>query len=220
MAFAITNAQSVFANSLDIFPFSDFIRFGIMQSRIHEVWARFMASSMKDDLRYTPSDCFETFAFPEGYESRESLERAGEAYYEFRAELMVRNAEGLTKTYNRFHRPEEQSPDIRRLRELHDAMDRTVLDAYGWTELQPVCEFFPEYDDDEDDEETGSGRKRRKKFRYRWPDEIHDDVLARLLILGRERVALQADLQEAVEEEPPTFTAKRKSKASNQPKLF
>ena len=36
----------------------------VLQSRVHEVWARFMASSMKDDLRYTPSDCFETFPFP------------------------------------------------------------------------------------------------------------------------------------------------------------
>ena len=37
----------------------------ILQSRPHELWARFFGSSMKDDLRYTPSDCFETFPFPE-----------------------------------------------------------------------------------------------------------------------------------------------------------
>ena len=39
--------------------------FCALQSRPHEVWARFFGSSMKDDLRYTPSDCFETFPFPE-----------------------------------------------------------------------------------------------------------------------------------------------------------
>ena len=33
----------------------------ILQSRPHEIWARFFSSSMKDDLRYTPSDCFATF---------------------------------------------------------------------------------------------------------------------------------------------------------------
>jgi hypothetical protein len=32
---------------------------------------------------------------------------------------MVRNNEGLTKTYNRFHDPNETSPDILTLRELH-----------------------------------------------------------------------------------------------------
>jgi hypothetical protein len=34
------------------------------------------------------------------------------AYYEFRAALMVRNDEGLTKTYNRFHDPDNHEPDI------------------------------------------------------------------------------------------------------------
>ena len=28
---------------------------------------------------------------------------------------------------------------------------------------------------------------RRKRFRYRWPDEIRDDVLARLLVLNQQR---------------------------------
>ena len=39
---------------------------------------------MKDDLRYTPSDCFETFPFPEGWETHSALEAAGKAYYEHR----------------------------------------------------------------------------------------------------------------------------------------
>ena len=62
---------------------------------------------MKDDLRYTPSDCFETFPFPADFETDPALEAAGKEYYEFRAALMVRNNEGLTKTYNRFHDPDE-----------------------------------------------------------------------------------------------------------------
>ena len=178
------------------------------------------ASTLEDRLVYTPSDCFETFPFPELYEANENLERVGKDYCEFRAALMVRNNEGLTKTYNRFHRPDEQSRDIIRLRDLHDAMDRVVLDAYGWTDLQPVCEFFPEFDDDEDDDDSGSGRAKQKKYRYRWPEEIHDEVLARLLALNRERATLQADPEEALEEEPAKATLKRKSKASTEPKLF
>ena len=102
-----------------------------------------------------PTDCFETLPFPANYEINPAAEVAGKTYYEFRADVMVRNNEGITKTYNRFHRPDEYSPDILKLRELHDAMDRAVLDAYGWHDLQPVCEFFPEFDD-EDDEESES----------------------------------------------------------------
>ena len=98
---------------------------------------------------------------------------------------MVRNNEGLTKTYNRFHDPNEDSPDIVRLRELHAAMDRAVLDAYGWHDIQPVCEFIPEFDDEEDEDENG--RPKKKKYRYKWPEAIHDEVLARLLELNRQR---------------------------------
>ena len=38
--------------------------------------------------------------------------------------LMQSRQEGLTKTYNRFHNPEESAEDIERLRELHVEMDR------------------------------------------------------------------------------------------------
>ena len=76
---------------------------------------------------------------------------------------MVRNNQGLTKTYNRFHDPDERSPDILKLRELHAAMDRAVLDAYGWADLKPTCEFLLDYEEDEDEDESGGGGRRRKK---------------------------------------------------------
>ena len=60
--------------------------------------------------------------------------------------------EGLTKTYNRFHDPGEASAEIARLRELHAAMDRAVLDAYGWQDVQPVCGFALDWLDLDEDE--------------------------------------------------------------------
>mgnify|MGYP001024943323 CR=1 FL=1 len=115
--------------------------------------------------------------------------------YEFRAALMVRNNEGLTKTYNRFHDPHETSPDILKLRELHAAMDRAVLEAYGWHDLAETatCEFLLDYEDEEEEDEqltTAHGprtSRRKKPWRYRWPDEFRDEVLARLLALNKER---------------------------------
>ena len=135
------------------------------------------------------SDRFETSPFPEGFETDPRLEAAGKAYYEFRAALMVRNNEGLTKTYNRFHDPEETSPDILKLRDLHAAMDRAVLDAYGWKDIPTACEFLLDYEEDEEDgaADTGKGRKKRKPYRYRWPDAVRDEVLARLLALNAKR---------------------------------
>ena len=172
----------VYADSLIVFPFESYAAFAFLQSRPHEIWARFFGSSMKDDLRYTPSDCFETFPFPEGWATHEQLEAPGREYYQFRAKLMLQNNEGLTKTYNRFHDPDEKSPQIIELRRLHAAMDRAVLDAYGWKDISTDCEFLLDYEIDE--EEWG---RKKKPWRYRWPDDLHDEVLARLMALNAQR---------------------------------
>ena len=92
---------------------------------------------------------------------------------------MMANDEGLTKTYNRFHDPENHEPDIVRLRALHAAMDRAVLDAYGWVDISTACDFFPDYVEEDED-----GNEVPKSIRYRWPDEVRDEVLARLLELN------------------------------------
>ena len=102
---------------------ANFARFRRLQSRIHEVWARFFASTLEDDLRYTPSDCFRTFPFPDGFETDAALEATGEAYHAFRAAADGRPQRGLTKTYNRFHAAARTRADIVRLRELHAEMD-------------------------------------------------------------------------------------------------
>ncbi|HFE45658.1 MAG TPA: hypothetical protein ENJ18_09220, partial [Nannocystis exedens] len=195
-AFASLSTESVFAHTLNIFVGLERAQFSAMQSRIHELWARFFGSSLEERLRYTPSDCFVTFPFPENPEAEPALAAAGERYYSFRAELMVRNGEGLTSTYNRFHDPEEHDREIVQLRELHDAMDRAVLAAYGWTDLEPRCEFLLDYDEDEDESATSKkGAKKRKKkkknkkkpWRYRWPDSVQEEVLAKLLELNQVR---------------------------------
>ena len=186
-AFAIVPTGTIFAESLIVFPADTYAAFCTLQSRSHEIWARFLGSSMKDDLRYTPSDCFETFPFPDGWSTHPDFERIGTDYYHFRADFMMRHDEGLTKTYNRFHDRDETDPDIARLRDLHAAMDRAVLDAYGWTDLPTDCEFLLDYEIDEEDWGT-----RKKPYRYRWPDEVRDEVLARLRELNAKRANEEA----------------------------
>ncbi|MDZ8052479.1 MAG: DNA methyltransferase [Aulosira sp. ZfuCHP01] len=185
-AFTFLPKGMVYNEKIVVFAFQNDQAFCIFQSRIHEIWTRFLSSTLKDDLQYTPSDCFETFPFPESWETNPTLETVGKTYYEYRAALMVRNNQGLTDTYNRFHDPDERHPDILQLRLLHAQMDRAVLDAYGWTDISTECTFLLDYEDEEDDENT-SKRQKKKPWRYRWPEEIHDEVLARLLELNQQR---------------------------------
>ncbi|WP_228059769.1 Eco57I restriction-modification methylase domain-containing protein [Plectonema radiosum] len=191
LAFAFLPSNWVYAHYINVFAETRYSFFYIMQSRVHEIWARFFCSTLGDGLRYTPSDGFQTFPFPENWETNPKLEAAGKEYYEYRAELMVRNNQGLTETYNRFHNPEENHPEIIKLRELHTQMDKAVLEAYGWTDIPTECEFLLDYEDEDDNftpNQTEGGRKQKKKpYRYRWNEETHDDVLARLLVLNKER---------------------------------
>jgi hypothetical protein len=127
---------------------------------------------MKGDLRYTPSDVFEKFPFPLDISS---LEDIGERYYTHRQSIMQTRQEGLTDTYNRFHRESETAADIVKLRELHKEMDEAVARAYGWNDLALEHGFYqtkqgPRY--------TISGRARR-------------GVLGRMLKLNHERYAAE-----------------------------
>ena len=182
--FARIRAKQVFSHKLIVFPLHSHSAFGCLQARPHEIWRLAFGSTLEDRLTYTPSDVFETFPFPHGWTSDVALEAAGEAYYHFRADLMVRNREGLTKTYNRFHNPRDHDPGIVELRILHTEMDRAVLNAYGWTDLPTECQFLPVHETVDDDASRRAGG-----YRYHWPTQVRDEVLARLLDLNAARAA-------------------------------
>ena len=176
----------IYSQKLCVFDIEDYCRFATLQGRCHDYWSWFLCSTMKDDLNYSSSDCFATFPFPAAIEDNRKLKIAGREYYEFRAALMLRRNEGMTKTYNRFHDPIETAEDIQRLRELHAAMDRDVLEAYGWHDL--AARATPVFlDETNEDDHTYQGR-------LFWPSDFRDEVLARLLALNAERHAEEVRL--------------------------
>jgi len=219
LALAFQPPDRIFAHSLVVFAFSNNSRFCVMQSRVHELWARFFSGTAMDLSRYNPSDCFLTFPFPANCDTDSRAEVAGRNYYDFRASLMVQNTEGLTETYNSFHDPNERSGEILRLRELHAEMDRVVLDAYGWTDIPTDCQFLLDYEEEEDENDTpSSGRGRKKPWRYRWPDEVRDEVLARLLDLNAKRAEAERLAGATVQNQPKG--GKRKMAKTAAPDLF
>lgn len=176
----------IFQNTTVTFLYEGLSEFAVLQARVHELWAYLFGSSMKNDPRYVPRACHQTFPFPNGASSEGPLEGAGQAYHEYRAALMVARNEGMTKTYNRFHDPDERSEDIVRLRELHAEMDRAVLCAYGWDDLADRAEpIF--LDETNEDDHTYQGR-------LFWPSAFRDEVLARLLALNAARHAEEVRL--------------------------
>jgi hypothetical protein len=176
-AFAFKPTNIVFTHAVGVFAYEDAASFAVLQSILHTDWARRFGSSLKGDLRYTPSDVFETFPFPtSAAASRRVLEETGETYHEHRRQIMLARQEGLTATYNRFHNPDEHAADIARLRELHVAMDQAVAAAYGWDDL-PLGHGF---------HETAQG------LRFTIDETARREVLGRLLALNHQRYAEEA----------------------------
>jgi hypothetical protein len=159
----------VYAHATAVFVYDDDAHFGLLTSGFHWWWAATRASSMRTDIRYTPSDCFETFPQPD---LTDTVGVLGGQLNEHRSALMLDRQEGLTKTYNRLHDPDEHSDDIERLRELHVQLDHAVQDAYGW-DLDLGHRF----------DETRFGT------RFTFAPGPRQEVLDRLLELNHERYA-------------------------------
>ncbi len=134
-----------------------------------------------------------------------TLEIVGEAFHEHRRKLMLLIQLGLTKTYNLFHSIALSSQSINtedkqvkafqnhleklegtisfqeaviailKLRDLQLQMDKTVLDAYGWTDIQLRHDFYevdylPEND----------------RVRYTIHPDARKEILKRLLELNHQ----------------------------------
>lgn len=208
--FAVVSARQVFSHKLIVFPLHDYAAFAILQSRVHEEWSALCGTTFGsgDALTYNPTKVFLTFPFPTDTEATKLLDTVGARYRDIRSSMMQRSHEGLTKTYGRFHDPDERDPDILKLRELHAAMDRAVLDAYGWHDIPTDFEFLLDYEIDEDE----WSEKKKKPWRYRWPDDVRDEVLARLLELNAERAREEALAGAAAS---PKRVGKRTKKATS-----
>ena len=105
LSFSQIPAGRLFTDAVYVFPSTRWDLFAILQSGVHEIWARKYSGTLKQDLRYSPSKCFETFAFPEGLWQTPSagLTQIGERYHEHRRRLMLSLWLGLTDVYNLFH---------------------------------------------------------------------------------------------------------------------
>ena len=126
---------------------------------------------MRTDVRYTPSDCFETLAQPQLADAISQGRRHPST--PIAAQLMLDRWEGLTATCNRVHDPSERAADIGELRLLHVELDHEVAAAYGWQDLELDHDFW----------ETRQGT------RFTISPDARVEVLDRLLELNHARYA-------------------------------
>ncbi len=123
LSFSRVQTSQVLLKTLKVVPSSRWDDFALLQSTVHEAWARRYSGALKQDLRYSHTACFDTFAFPAGQWQTPNPDLAliGERYHEHRRDLMLRLWLGLTDIYNLFHAPDLEA----RLATLHAKRDKS-----------------------------------------------------------------------------------------------
>jgi hypothetical protein len=103
--FIFIDSKQVFSNALAIIIENRRSKFACLNSSIHNEWAFKFASLLETRLRYSPTDIFEKFPYPQklNFKEEQQLEKIGNAYHENRRQFMLGVQLGLTKTYNLFH---------------------------------------------------------------------------------------------------------------------
>jgi type II restriction/modification system DNA methylase subunit YeeA len=123
---------------LIVFAREDDYFFGVLHSKLHELWALSRGTQLEDRPRYTPTTCFETFPFP--------WPPGKEPVDDPRVQAIATAAKDLVEKRDRWLNPEGASEAELKKRTLtflynqrptwldlaHQKLDQAVLSAYAW----------------------------------------------------------------------------------------
>lgn len=172
--FSFVGNKIVLSHMLKIVASPSYGMFSVLNSSLHECWARKQSSTLETRLKYITTSAFETFPFPET--AGNQFDGLGRLLEQARSEWMTANQIGLTKLYNALHDPKNMEPRIANLRDLHREIDLAVARAYGWGDLNlghgyHEVPYLPESD----------------RVRYTISEPARIEVLRRLAELNRQR---------------------------------
>ncbi|MCK0506845.1 class I SAM-dependent DNA methyltransferase [Aromatoleum anaerobium] len=150
-SFQFLGAEILPDNMLIGIATDDAFPLGILSSRVHIAWALAMGGRLGvgNDPRYNKTRCFETFPFPAAApEQTARIRDLAEQLDAHRKRQQAQHAElTLTGLYNVLEKLRSgatlnakdktihEQGLVSVLRELHDALDAAVFDAYGWNDL-------------------------------------------------------------------------------------
>lgn len=155
-----------------------------------------------NDARYNKTRCFDPLPFPDfaklPVELRDTLTELGECLDTFRKERLAAHSHlTITGLYNTLERIRElengadvpplndaerdlkDAGHVQILKEIHDDIDRAVLEAYGWSDLAPALVGKP-------GATTPSPHKSSEQ------EQAEEELLSRLVALNQERATEEA----------------------------
>jgi len=161
----------VYTDAAIVFLFDSWWHYSVLQSAIHEIWARRYASTLKTDTRYIAKACFDTFPFPEPDPGLGALESVGMRYHQMRSRLCKATGMSRGELHSRVNDPSSREEGIEAMREIIRQMDESVKTAFRWTDIELTHGF----------------REWHGKLRFTPCSEASGEIAKRLLELNQER---------------------------------
>lgn len=116
--------SKIVTNAVLFIPNAKVYHFGVLTSNVHMAWMRTVCGRLKSDYRYSKDIVYNNFPWPNPTDAqKEKIEQTAQAILDARA---LYPDSSLADLYDEVTMPPE-------LRKAHQANDRAVMDAYGFT---------------------------------------------------------------------------------------
>lgn len=163
------------SDAVVIFSTDEYSVFGVLQSVFHQVWAERFSTTMKNDLRYSISDSFDNFPFPDR-DALNSIEDNAKSFYFNRRNILGEkklSLRELQKLVDDHSCEDEVIKDFRRSIVFHNEL---VAKAYGFDDLDLEFDF------------RNAGWLPHNPFGYTIKMATRDEIIKRLLGLHEKQV--------------------------------
>lgn len=172
-AFAYVSNEWVISSKIIIFKDVSLWRFACLQSGVHRIWCESGASTIGRAITYNPTIGLEFFPFPD---MSDDFDFIAKKYLDGRAKSMVELKVGMNDLYRLTHSQVTNETAVNDFRVLIEEMDKAVVSAYGWADLQLEHGFhgvpyFPE----------------QNRIRFTISESARIELLRRLSELNRQR---------------------------------
>ena len=134
------SSDVIASDAVQIVPNATLYEFGVLTSIVHNAWMRVVCGRLKSDYRYSNDIVYNNFPWPNPTDERKAkIEQTAQAILDVRAKYPDSSHADL---YDETLMP----PDLRK---AHQANDKAVMSAYGFsskmTESEIVAELFKLY---------------------------------------------------------------------------
>lgn len=134
------SGDTITNNQIQIIPSATVYHFGVLTSFVHMAWMRAVAGRLKSDYRYSKDIVYNNFPWPSpSDEQRRTIEQTAQRVLDVR---LLYPDKSLANLYDPVKMPTE-------LKIAHEANDKAVMDAYGFsydkTEPEIVSELMKMY---------------------------------------------------------------------------